>query len=292
MAIIDGYLLVDKPAGRTSASLTRELGRVLSARTGHLGTLDPAATGLLVVCVGGALKLVPYLQKGAKKYLAEISFGNATDTYDGDGAITRTGKVPDNLQERVRKGLKRFSGEIIQRPPAFSAVRVGGTRLHKLARQGADITLPERNVTFYSILIRSWRPDGVILEVSCSAGTYIRSLAHDLGEAIKVPAHLASLRRLESHPFKIEEAVEADELLQDNAPIASFVRPIEDFLPPLPRIELTAAEAVTVGHGVSLRGARVRAGACLLMDGPDRLVAVGESRPDEDRIKIRRVLAI
>lgn len=292
MVELSGYLLVDKPAGRTSASLTRELGRRMNARTGHLGTLDPAATGLLVVCVGKALKLVPYLQRGAKKYLAEITFGRATDTYDGEGEVTRTGKIPDNLQQRVRKGLKRFSGEVIQYPPAYSAVRVDGTRLHKLARQGAEVKLPERSVTFYDIQVRNWRPDGVILEVSCSAGTYVRSLAHDLGQAIKVPAHLSSLRRLESHPFKVDEAVEAEEFMQDSAPIASFVRPIEQFLPPLPRIQLTPAEAITVGHGVPLPGARVRAGACLLMDGPDRLVAIGESRPTEDRVKIKRVLAI
>jgi tRNA pseudouridine55 synthase len=292
MGNVDGYLLVDKPAGRSSASLTRQLGRILNARAGHLGTLDPLATGLLVVCIGKALKLVPYLQKGAKRYLAEISFGRATDSYDGEGAVTATGEVPEDLQGLVRKGLKRFSGEMTQFPPPYSAVKVDGVRLLKLARRGAELELPERRVTFYEITVKNWRPDGVVIEVSCSAGTYIRSLAHDLGKAINVPAHLASLRRLESHPFKVAEAVDGDELVADNAPVTSFIRPIEDFLPTLPQIDLTEAEVVTVGHGVSLPGSRVRAGACLLMDGPEKLVAIGESRPDEDRIKIKRVLVV
>jgi tRNA pseudouridine55 synthase len=290
MANVDGYLLVDKPAGRSSASITRQLGRLLDSRAGHLGTLDPLATGLLVVCIGKALKLVPYLQKGAKRYLAEVSFGRATESYDAEGAVTATGEVPDDLRARVRKGLSRFSGDVIQLPPPYSAVKVDGTRLLKLARRGVEIDLPERHVSFYEIVIQNWRPDAVILEISCSAGTYIRSLAHDLGKAIQVPAHLASLRRLESFPFKVSEAVEGDELVADDAPIVSFIRPIEDFLPTLPQVDLTPGEVITVGHGVSLSGARVRAGACLLMDGPEKLVAIGESRPDEDRIKIKRVL--
>ncbi len=290
MANVDGYLLVDKPAGRSSASITRQLGRILNARAGHLGTLDPLATGLLVVCIGKALKLVPYLQKGAKRYLAEISFGRATESYDAEGEVTATGAIPEDLQARVRKGLKRFSGEVIQLPPPYSAVKVDGTRLLKLARRGAEMELPERTVNFYEIVVQNWRPEGVVLEVSCSAGTYIRSLAHDLGKAIKVPAHLASLRRLESLPFKVSEAVDGDELVADEAPVTSFIRPIEHFLPPLPHIGLTPTEVVTVGHGVALPGARVRAGACLLMDGPEKLVAIGESRPAEDRVKIKRVL--
>ncbi len=290
MGIDDGYLLVDKPAGRTSASVTRQLGRILDARAGHLGTLDPLATGLLVVCIGKALKLVPYLQKGAKRYLAEVTFGRATDSYDAEGKVTDEGEVPSDLQARVRKGLKRFSGDVIQMPPPFSAVKVDGTRLLKRARRGEDVELPERQVTFYEISIQNWRPESVILEVSCSAGTYIRSLANDLGKEIRVPAYLSSLRRLESHPFNVSEATEADELVADNAPIGSYLRPIEDFLPPLPRIELTEAEVTTVGHGVSLPGARVREGACLLMDGPERLIAIGESRPAEERVKIKRVL--
>lgn len=291
MGTADGYLLVDKPVGRTSASVTRELGRLLDSKAGHLGTLDPLATGLLVVCVGKALKLVPYMQKGAKRYLAEVTFGRATETYDMEGKETRVAPLPEDLQARVRKGLRRFAGEMLQKPPPYSAIKVGGTRLLKLARQGVEVELPERAVTFYDIQVRNWRPDGVILDISCTAGTYIRSLAHDLGDAIKVPACLTSLRRLESHPFNVDEAVDLDEMLADNVPLATFVRPVEAYLPALPRIILTEAEAGTVRHGVSLPGARVRAGACLLMDGPERLVAIGESRPDEDRVKIRRVLA-
>ncbi len=291
MTAPSGFLLVDKPSGPTSAAVTRQLGHALGAKTGHLGTLDPMATGLLVVCVGNALKLVPYLQKGAKRYLAEITFGKATDTYDAQGEVTRIGPVPDDLQAHVRKALKRFSGDVLQKPPPFSAVRVDGSRLLKKARKGEAVELPDRPVTFYEIRITNSRPAGVVLDVQCSAGTYIRSLAHDLGKAIRVPACLSALHRVESHPFHVEGATALDDLLSDASPTHTFVVPVEDYLPTLPRVALSEAEVGTVTNGVSLTGARVRAGICLLMTPGGKLLALGESIPAEERVKIRRVIA-
>jgi tRNA pseudouridine55 synthase len=291
MSAPSGFLLVDKPAGPTSAAVTRQLGHALNTKTGHLGTLDPMATGLLVVCVGNALKLVPYLQKGVKRYLAEITFGQATDTYDAQGEVTRIGPVPEDLQVRVRKALKRFSGDVLQKPPPFSAIRVDGSRLLKKARKGEAVELPDRPVTFYDVRVTNSRPSGIVLDVQCSAGTYIRSLAHDLGQAIRVPACLTALRRVESHPFHVDAAVSLDGLLSDAALPQSFVVPVEEYLPTLPRITLSPEEARSVHNGVALAGARVRAGTCLLMTEAGQLLALGESIPAEDRVKIRRVIA-
>jgi tRNA pseudouridine55 synthase len=286
-----GYLLLDKPRGRSSAWVTRRIGHLAGAKAGHLGTLDPMATGLLVVCVGNALKLVPYLQKGTKRYLAEVTFGKATDTYDAEGNVTRTGKIPEDLHARVRKAIKRFSGTVLQAPPPYSAIKVDGERLYKRARKGEEVELKEREVTFYEVRILNLRADAVVLDVTCSAGTYIRSLAHDLGKAVRCPACLSSLRRTESRPFTVENAVSLEELEAGTLSLAEAVQPMERFLPALPRIDLTPTEAGQVRNGVPLPGVRVRPGPCLLFAPDGTLLAVGESSEEKERVSIRRVVA-
>jgi tRNA pseudouridine55 synthase len=291
MPDLNGFLLIDKPCLRTSASVVRELSRMLGGvKCGHLGTLDPMATGLLVVCVGNAVKLVPYLQKGSKKYLAEISFGRSTDTYDAEGKTVKEGEVPEDLHKRVLRSLTRFDGVVKQLPPSFSAVKVNGKRLHKLARQGKPVSRPEREVTFYGITVISKRADAVVLEVNCSAGTYIRSLAHDLGKAVGCPAHLSALRRASSAPFSLDRCIDFESLHLGRTDPAEHIIPVEEFLPPLPRRLMSASEEKMVRNGMCLQLDGAAPTTVLLMSEAGRLVALGQGDAERETIRIRRVI--
>ncbi len=204
----DGILLVDKEEGKTSFDAVRKVRRILrSKKTGHAGTLDPFATGLLVILLGQGTKLSPYLMGGNKKYLAEIKLGIETDTCDPTGSVINEMPVPVLGVDRITEAVSCFTGVIEQVPPAFSAVKVNGERAYKLARKGVEFSLKKRVVEIYSIDIIDIRLPLIILEVSCSAGTYIRSLASDIGRKLGTVAHLKALRRLSSGLFKVDDAL-------------------------------------------------------------------------------------
>jgi len=247
------------------------------------------ATGLLVVCVGRALKLVPYLQKGRKRYLAEVRFGLSTDTYDLDGKVLREESLPRGLHGKLDRALPGFLGAQRQKPPAYSAVKVDGQRLYHLARRGEKVEVREREVTFFHLEPISRRPDTLILDVVCTAGTYIRSLAHDLGQAVGCPAVLASLRRTESLPFRLEEARRFEDLVSGAEDMMDHLRPTEDFLPPLPRLTLSAEQEKGVGHGAPLTDVDCPVGPLLLLGPGGLLVAVGEGL-EERKVRIRKVI--
>jgi tRNA pseudouridine55 synthase len=204
-----GVLPVDKPAGIGSYDVIRELTPFFPGlRLGHTGTLDPAASGLLLVCVGTATRLVSYFHEMPKTYMAEILLGTVTETEDLYGKVVETHPVPDITSDNLEAIYARFTGEIMQRPPAYSALKVGGVRAYTLARKGEVPELAERRVHIYAITPRRLYQGGdrLYLDIRCSSGTYIRSLARDIGEALGCGACLSGLRRISIGDYMVEDA--------------------------------------------------------------------------------------
>ncbi|ABS25352.1 tRNA pseudouridine(55) synthase TruB [Anaeromyxobacter sp. Fw109-5] len=285
---IAGVLVVDKPAGPTSFDVVQRVRRILRApRAGHAGTLDPAATGVLAICVGDAVKLQQYLSDADKAYEATVAFGAATDTEDAEGRVVERGDPSRLTAEELRAVLPRFRGDISQVPPMYSAVRVGGRRLHEAARAGESVERAPRQVRVDALELLELLPleppqDRVEaapvrlarFTVRCGKGTYVRTLAADLGRALGVPAHLAALRRTEASGFRAEEAVtlEEAERLGREALLARLV-PLGDALRTFPVLEVSWAEARDLAHGRALR--RELAPGKAAARAPDgRLVAV------------------
>lgn len=212
---MDGVLLVDKPAGMTSAEVVRRIKALARpSRVGHLGTLDPFATGLLPILIGEATKLAPFLQAGEKQYEGVIRFGVETDTLDRTGAAVRTSEVPVLDAQLLARTAARFIGRIEQRPPVFSAIKRAGVPLYKLARRGVEVEPPQpREVEIRRLDLEAVDGSSIRFMAVCSTGTYMRSLARDIGLAIGSAAHLAELRRLRSGPFSVERTVSLDALL-------------------------------------------------------------------------------
>ncbi|MEX2503726.1 MAG: tRNA pseudouridine(55) synthase TruB [Egicoccus sp.] len=214
---VDGILVVDKPSGPTSHDVVQVVRRAAGQkRVGHTGTLDPAATGVLVVCLGRATKLVQHLQAGQKTYAAQLVLGVVTSSQDADGEVLARTSAAGLDEQRVCEALTRFQGEIEQVPPMVSAVKVGGERLHELARRGEEVERKARRVTIHDLVLDAYDADTdpehprVSFLVTCSAGTYVRTLAHDLGEMLGVGASLTSLRRVANGPFGVDDAHDLD----------------------------------------------------------------------------------
>lgn len=286
-----GILLLDKPSGVTSARAVRSVGHKAGGlKCGHIGTLDPMATGLLVVLVGNAVKLVSYYQAGAKRYVGELTFGAATDTDDAEGELVESCDVPADLGAKIAKALGGFTGTILQRPPRYSAVKVNGRRLHQRARRGEKVAAPEREVTIHRLSVLEASKNKVVLDVECGSGTYIRSLARDLGETLGSAAHLSSLRRLESAPFSVENAVQLDDILRGEVELQQCLLPVEQHLPPLDSLTLTSEEEEAVRHGRSITRQDDRSGPVLLLSPSGRLVAVGVAESGQEQIRVKRVI--
>jgi tRNA pseudouridine55 synthase len=287
--IVSGVLVVDKPAGPTSFAVVARVRRVLRAdKAGHTGTLDPAATGVLAVCVGEAVKLQQFLTEGDKAYQAAIAFGAATDTEDAEGRVVERGDPSALTADAIRDALPRFQGEIDQLPPMFSAVRVGGRRLHEAARAGEDVPRAPRRVRVHAFDLVDLAPvrDGIALAhvaVRCGKGTYVRTLAADLGRALGVPAHLAALRRTEAGPFVLAEAIPLEEVerlaASDRARLAARLLPPAEALRTLPAVRLASRDARDLGQGRALGIATAPAGLCRALDEEGRLLAVCEGSP-------------
>lgn len=281
-------LVVDKPAGPTSFEVVARVRRALKAsKAGHAGTLDPAATGVLVVCLGDAVRLQQFLTEDGKGYQATVAFGAATDTQDAEGKVVAEGDPSGLTEEAVRAALDRFRGEIAQVPPMYSAVRVGGRRLHEAARAGEEVDRSPRQVRIDTLELLALEPAGAArrlgrLDVRCSKGTYIRTLAADLGTALGVPAHLAALRRTSSSGFTLEQATplaELEALASQGGPEALRARlvPPAQALGTMPEARVGQAEAVALAHGKSLPADPQLGGKVRAVDGHGRLVAVCEA---------------
>jgi len=245
-----GILLIDKPAGVTSFEVVRRVRRALKVRkVGHLGTLDPFATGLLPLCVGEATKLVPFLMPEPKTYMAQVKLGEETDTQDLTGQVVASSdKMPG--PEEVHEAAARLVGEIEQIPPMFSALHYQGERLYKLARRGVVVDLPPRRVVIHRLEVLAVALPLVTLSVTCAAGTYIRTLAADLGKALGCGAHLAGLRRLAVGPFKVEAALPLTALKNANyEEISARLIPLGECLPSLKQVVVEPDQARSLRQG-------------------------------------------
>jgi tRNA pseudouridine55 synthase len=242
---VDGILVIDKPAGMTSHDVVDRVRKSLGTRkVGHAGTLDPDATGLLVIGVGRATRLLSYAQQTPKRYRAVARFGVTTTTQDSSGDVTS--ERPARITEADLKGvLDDFTGELKQVPPMVSAVKVGGERLYKKARRGEEVERAPRVVTVYALALVDFDPTGptATLDIACSAGTYVRSLVNDIGESLGCGAHLAALRRTENAGFTIDDAVKLDDVDADR------LRPPSDAVRALRTIEVEESDARLVATG-------------------------------------------
>ncbi len=278
---VTGAVVVDKPAGMTSHDVVARLRRLLGTRkVGHAGTLDPDATGVLVVGVGRATKLLSFVTGSDKSYIGEIRFGAATSTLDSAGEITERFDMDFSFDE-VAAAAAGLTGDIEQIPPMVSAVRIGGKRLHELARQGIEVDRPPRPVTVHRFDVTP-TDDPLVYQcaVDCSSGTYIRVLAADVGAALGGGAHLHGLRRTAVGPFGLDAASPLDE---------PVLRPALDLVADLPQRQLTDDEATAVSYGRPLEVAQGPDGLDVALVGPDgELWAV--YRSDGRRLKPSVVL--
>lgn len=208
-----GILLIDKPAGITSHDVVSRVRRSLGTRrVGHAGTLDPIATGLLVVAVGHATRFLNHLPLEPKRYEGVAQFGVATTTYDSEGEPTESKPVPDDLEERIGRVGERFVGAVRQLPPMYSAVKKDGRPLYEYARKGLEVDREEREVWIDALDVEVLPPDRARIAVVCSGGTYVRTLVHDLGEAVGCGAHVTELRRTQVGRFRVEDAIPPEEV--------------------------------------------------------------------------------
>jgi len=250
---IEGLICIDKPVSITSFKATDRIRKHLGVKkAGHTGTLDPSASGVLVVCLGRATRLAEHLQIGTKVYEATIHLGKTTDTDDSEGEIISETEIEGINRERVEEVVQRFTGVIMQTPPAYSAIRMGGERLYKKARAGEIMEIEPREVYIKSIDITDFNPPLLSIIVECGKGTYIRSLARDIGEALNCGAHLTSLRRLKNEYIDIDQCTPLNELLEmerdDILKSTSFI-PFDDALPHIASIELNEGNVEKVRHG-------------------------------------------
>ena len=269
----DGLLLVDKPAGMTSHDAVDRARRALGTRRiGHGGTLDPFATGLLVLLVGRATRLLPFLDGEPKVYDATIAFGAETDTDDLTGTVTATAPAPPRAA--VEKAIDSLTGEIEQVPPAYSAKQVGGTRAYAAARRGQALALAAVPIRVARWEVRAWREAECDVTVVCGGGTYIRALARDLGRAAGSAAHLTALRRTASGGFSVRDAVAVDAITP-----AAERSPLEA-IPRAERVALDAGARARVARGMTIPREGDAGALAAMVDDAGELVAVAEADGD------------
>lgn len=279
----DGLLLVDKPAGVSSHDVVNAARRAVGERRiGHAGTLDPFATGLLVLLVGRATRLLPHIPDEPKVYEARLAFGTETDTEDLLGQPVR--EAPRPTRTAIVEALPRFIGAIDQVPPAYSAKRVDGQRAYALARAGVEVELQPVRITVHRWELLQAEEDAegrvsaLTARITCGGGTYIRSLARDLARAVGSAAHLTALRRLRTGPFDVADAVSLDDLRERRA----AVRPALDALPGFPVQRLSEEELAKIVRGIDVAATVLGPWGALVRDDAAVLVALAERRGSAD----------
>jgi tRNA pseudouridine55 synthase len=278
-----GILVIDKPQGWTSHDVVQKVRSLFQEkRIGHTGTLDPLATGVLVLCIGKATRIVRYLQTDDKEYQAELKLGVRTDTQDADGRVIESRSYLPPTRDEVERTILALRGGNLQRPPIFSAVKVGGVPAHRLARKGAAPELRERKVTIHDISILDYADPLVRFTVTCSKGTYVRTLCDEIGNRIGCGAHLTSLRRMRAGRFLIDQAWSLDRVSdaaasgRQNEVLTSLNEALAD----RPGITVTADDAKKLLHGNPIQADRLTeetdpAAPVRLSDTDGRLIAIG-----------------
>lgn len=244
--LLSGVLVVDKPVGPTSHTVVARVKKILGTKVGHTGTLDPAASGVLPLVLGRATRLAQFIIAADKVYRAEVRLGIETDTYDAEGNVVAEKAVPDLSLRDIEEALDRFRGKLEQIPPMYSAIKIRGERLYKAARRNEIIERPARPIEIFQLDLVGRREMTLEIDVHCSAGTYIRSLAHDLGRLLGCGAHLESLRRTRTGSFDLASAVTLEEVAEKGE---GALIPLEALLPEYPRLELSPVQAERVSHG-------------------------------------------
>lgn len=280
-------LVVDKPKGITSFDVVREVRRATGEKkVGHTGTLDPMATGVLPLCLGEATKIAQFITEASKAYDATLKLGATTDTLDAEGKVLLERPVPVLTRERLEQALQRFRGTFLQTPPMYSAVKINGVRLYELARAGEEVERTPREVTVHELLLRDFSATDVSLSVKCSKGFFVRTLAAELGEALGCGAHLTALRRTQSGPFVLAQAVPLARVQAGGEPL-NLVS-LDGALADLPVVQVTPAEAERVKHG-GLVEVSPRSGVFRVLGPAGELLAVAEAV--SGRLTYRRVFA-
>lgn len=259
---ISGVLVVDKPVGLTSHDVVQIIRKGTNIRrAGHTGTLDPRASGVLVILIGPAVRLSEYVSASDKRYQAIIRLGATTDTYDADGQVLDTSPV-EVSEEQFSDALKPFIGQIEQVPPPYSAVKVKGRKAYEMAREGEEVDLQPRIIQVYNLDLLEWAPPEAVIDVYCSSGTYVRSLAHDLGEKLGCGAHLVGLRRTKSGRFTLRDAVPLRKLRDafENNTWYQYLIPAAEALSDWPAVELTSESIETIRHGNRVPGEEAQDG--------------------------------
>jgi tRNA pseudouridine55 synthase len=278
---MDGILNINKATGMTSHDVVASIRRLIKQkRVGHAGTLDPAASGVLPICIGQGTRVAEYLSESGKAYQAEIVFGVETDTYDSEGVVVRTASVADLTRAQIEQALQRFTGQQMQLPPRYSAIKLQGKPAYKLARAGEDISLEPRPITIYRLEVIDWLLPRLTLAIECSKGTYIRSLAHDAGEQLGCGAHLAALVRTRSGPFSLPESITLEQLAHtfaagNDQKVARFLYPLDIALQQYPALRPDDATVERVLHGNPFKyDEYIRADLARVYDTAGRFLAI------------------
>jgi len=253
---ISGVLVVDKPVGMTSHDVVQAIRTGTGLRrAGHTGTLDPRASGVLVILVGPAVRLSEFVSASDKRYQAIIRLGSTTDTFDADGKLTESNQPVNVTEAQFEKALSAFVGEIEQTPPPYSAVKVQGRKAYELAREGEEVELAPRKITVYHLEVLEWAPPEAVIDVHCSSGTYVRSLANDLGAVLGCGAYLVGLRRTKSGRFSLREATPLRKLQEafEAGNWYQYLIPAAEALAEWPAIELNPDDVENVRHGHRVR---------------------------------------
>ncbi|MCZ6642123.1 MAG: tRNA pseudouridine(55) synthase TruB [Gammaproteobacteria bacterium] len=295
---VSGVIVIDKPAGISSNDAVQRAKRLFGARkVGHTGSLDPLATGVLPLCFGEATKFSQFLLASNKKYWARIKLGIATDSGDADGKITATRAVENVDKGRIEDALRFFRGEIDQVPSMFSAIKYKGQPLYKLARQGIEIERQARRVTIYANELVYFDGEELELEIHCSKGTYIRTIAEELGELLGCGAHVIALRRKAAGPFDELDLITFDELevAREKGSLDSFLQPVSSTVREWPEVKLTdntayyvrQGQPVIVPHAPTSGWVRLSE---IIDEASTRFIGVGEVL-DDGRVAPRRLVS-
>lgn len=246
-----GFLNVNKPPGVTSRDVVNHVQRLIRrVKAGHAGTLDPLATGVLVVAIGPATRLIEYVQQSPKQYRGEFLLGRESDTEDVEGTVRMLADPPQPPYEEIEAILPQFTGRILQRPPAYSALKVGGKRSYDLARAGKAVDLAPREIEIYSLRVVTYEYPRLTLDVTCGSGTYIRSLGRDMAEALGTAAVMAALVRTAVGAFTLSEAIALDEISRESIP--RQLRPAREAVAHLPQVILNDSDTQQISRGLSL----------------------------------------
>ncbi len=292
-----GFIFLDKPEGITSFTAVNKTRRLLGIKkAGHTGTLDPMATGVLPVMLGGATRFSQYLPVHDKAYRAEILLGTVTDTLDTTGEVLETREV-NVTDEELKEAVMSFLGNIKQLPPMYSAVSKDGVRLYKLARQGIEIEREPRDVTIHSLeIVTPLENNRFILDVSCSAGTYIRSLAADIGEKLGCGAVISMLRRTKANSIGIERTVTFEQLEQavEQGRAEELIADCDEMLSAYPAVQVTAKQAFYFSNGGALDLDRVRdkktVGICRVKSPDGTLFGLGRIDRESNVLSVEKIL--